>query len=89
MKMPISKPGTTVAVKTGEWRSQRPVVDAARCIKCATCQNFCPEGVMGTPGQVPEIDYDYCKGCGICASECPVKCIRMEQETKAFGKPKA
>ena len=29
-----------------------------------------------------EKDLDYCKGCGICAEECPVKCIKMEVENK-------
>jgi Pyruvate/2-oxoacid:ferredoxin oxidoreductase delta subunit len=24
-----------------------------------------------------EVDLKYCKGCGICAKECPVKCIEM------------
>ncbi|MFP3216806.1 MAG: 4Fe-4S binding protein, partial [Vulcanisaeta sp.] len=27
-----------------------------------------------------EIDYDHCKGCGICAHECPVKAIKMVPE---------
>ena len=27
-----------------------------------------------------DIDYDYCKGCGICEVECPVKAIKMERE---------
>ena len=27
-----------------------------------------------------EIDYDYCKGCGICAEECPADAIVMERE---------
>jgi pyruvate ferredoxin oxidoreductase delta subunit len=29
-----------------------------------------------------EIDLDYCKGCGICAEECPVDAIEMIQEVK-------
>jgi pyruvate ferredoxin oxidoreductase delta subunit len=28
----------------------------------------------------PEIDYDYCKGCGICANECPFDAIVMIEE---------
>jgi pyruvate ferredoxin oxidoreductase delta subunit len=27
-----------------------------------------------------EFDYDHCKGCGICAAECPAKCIQMTAE---------
>ena len=25
-----------------------------------------------------EIDYDYCKGCGLCAAECPCGAVEME-----------
>ncbi len=82
MKLPLAQPGTSIAVKTGEWRSQRPIVDEKRCIKCAICMYYCPEGIMGKPGEVPDIDYDYCKGCALCAGVCPVKCIAMQQEDK-------
>jgi Pyruvate/2-oxoacid:ferredoxin oxidoreductase delta subunit len=27
-----------------------------------------------------EIDYDYCKGCGICAAECPCAAIALVPE---------
>jgi pyruvate ferredoxin oxidoreductase delta subunit len=29
-----------------------------------------------------EVDLEYCKGCGICANECPKKAIKMEREEK-------
>jgi len=79
MLIPISKPGTATEVKTGEWKTFMPIVEEIKCIKCGICQNMCPEGIMGDPVKVPKIDYDYCKGCSICAIECPVKCIKMEK----------
>jgi 2-oxoacid:acceptor oxidoreductase delta subunit (pyruvate/2-ketoisovalerate family) len=82
MRVAYAVPGSTTKVKTGEWRSTKPIVDANKCVKCGICQNYCPEGIMGTPGKVPEIDYDYCKGCGLCAVECPVKAIAMERDIK-------
>ena len=30
----------------------------------------------------PIINLDYCKGCGICANECPVNAIEMVLEEK-------
>jgi 2-oxoisovalerate ferredoxin oxidoreductase delta subunit len=30
----------------------------------------------------PRTDYDYCKGCGVCANECPFKAISMVEEEK-------
>jgi len=80
MLIPQARPGSSTETKTGEWRALHPVVDGKKCVKCAICQNFCPEGIMGEPGKVPEIDYAYCKGCGVCANECPVKCIEMKQD---------
>ena len=38
-----------------------------------------PEGVVKRSIPV-EIDLDYCKGCGICAEECPGKAIEMVEE---------
>ncbi|MCK5239384.1 MAG: 4Fe-4S binding protein, partial [Candidatus Thorarchaeota archaeon] len=31
----------------------------------------------------PHIDYDYCKGCGICSQVCPPKCIEMVRTGEA------
>ncbi|NVO07766.1 MAG: 4Fe-4S binding protein, partial [Rhodoferax sp.] len=39
----------------------------------------CPDVVVSRTIP-PEIDYDYCKGCGICAKECPCGAIDMVAE---------
>jgi pyruvate ferredoxin oxidoreductase delta subunit len=41
------------------------------------CYLYCPEAVISSS---IEIDYDYCKGCGICANECSKKAITMVEE---------
>lgn len=67
-------------VKTGDWRSMRPVIDQSKCTKCLICWLFCPEPAIIWDGEKVSINYDYCKGCGICAHECPVKAISMHPE---------
>jgi len=41
------------------------------CNRCDNCWKFCPDLciIRGVDGY--RIDYDYCKGCGICYVECP------------------
>ncbi len=68
---------------TGSWRLLRPVVNFGECIKCGTCERYCPVNVVEVHEDKDEcvaIDLDYCKGCGICANECPRKCIAMVDE---------
>lgn len=79
----IVEPGTTVANKTGGWRSFKPEYHYERCTKCGLCELLCPESCVarGDEGYY-EIDYDYCKGCGICAHECPTGTIEMVLEVK-------
>lgn len=69
----------SLGVHTGSWSLDRPVLTDA-CTACALCALFCPEGaIVRTDGSV-EIDYLYCKGCGICHVVCPVKdAIAMEE----------
>jgi pyruvate ferredoxin oxidoreductase delta subunit len=81
VKGAIKKPGSSVEVKTGSWRTFKPVV-TVKCIGCGTCVQFCPEGCIKIDNKKAVIDYDYCKGCLICITECPVKAIKSETEVK-------
>ena len=48
------------------------------CFHCDNCYGYCPDNavIKHKNGEL-EFNYDYCKGCGICASECPCGAIRM------------
>ncbi len=63
--------------------------EAKRCFSCGSCNDcgncwlFCPDlAVLGKEDGGFEINYDYCKGCGICANECPRNVIEMRMEDK-------
>ncbi|MEM3703516.1 MAG: 4Fe-4S binding protein [Candidatus Bathyarchaeia archaeon] len=62
------------------WRVERPEIDLAKCRKCAICIDYCIEGCMSITDDVVTIDYRFCKGCGVCANECPAKAIKMVKE---------
>lgn len=47
------------------------------CTQCNTCLVYCPEGIVRREGQGYELDYTYCKGCGICVEECPRRAMEM------------
>jgi pyruvate ferredoxin oxidoreductase delta subunit len=72
------KPGSTINFKTGDWRSALPVLDREKCSYCGFCYIYCPDGVYQDMAEkYYKPDLDYCKGCGVCAHECPKKCIQM------------
>ncbi len=77
----MTEPGSASEYKTGDWRSDRPILDKEKCIKCGICALYCPEGCINTDKYgYPEANLYYCKGCGICARECWVNAIKMEEE---------
>jgi NADPH-dependent glutamate synthase beta subunit-like oxidoreductase len=64
--------------------------EARRCMSCGTCfacdncYGVCPDDAVikldpGGP-YAYAFDFDYCKGCGICAAECPCGAIEMRPE---------
>ncbi|MDP8254204.1 MAG: NAD(P)-binding protein [Candidatus Alcyoniella australis] len=52
------------------------------CTECDNCYIFCPDvAVIPREGEFGyDVNYDYCKGCGICASECPRSCIILTED---------
>ena len=77
----IDEAGNACQYRTGDWRSQRPVWDHSRCIKCGICYIFCPDACVHQDAQGNyEADLFYCKGCGICTRECWTGGSLMEEE---------
>jgi pyruvate ferredoxin oxidoreductase gamma subunit len=74
----------TNALKTGSWRTMRPVIDYERCNKCWwVCSTFCPDGAIAVEEGSPVIDYDHCKGCLVCVAQCPPHAIEAVPEHTA------
>ncbi|MFC1941723.1 NAD(P)-binding protein [Chloroflexota bacterium] len=70
-------------LRAGEIRKE-----AGRCFSCGTCNAcgncfiFCPDSsvCLNESELISQIDYEYCKGCGICAEECPRGAIGILKE---------
>jgi pyruvate ferredoxin oxidoreductase gamma subunit len=78
----VTEAGNTKEFCTGDWKSQHPVWDDKKCIKCGICSLFCPEGCVKQNNEdYFRADMFYCKGCGICAHECWPQAISMVEGT--------
>lgn len=63
-------------------------MQCGRCNECDNCLIFCPDIsvlVKGNGHFGYSIDYDYCKGCGICFTECPRHAMTMIDEELPIG----
>ena len=60
----------------------RRCLSCGNCFECDNCYSVCPDNAIVKlgPGQGFRIDLDYCKGCGLCAQECPCGAIDMVTE---------
>lgn len=72
-------PGSFIENKVFGWATFRPVRDKEKCTMCLLCWFYCPEGTIVRISDRGDLmtNYDYCKGCGVCANECPVDAIKM------------
>jgi 2-oxoacid:acceptor oxidoreductase delta subunit (pyruvate/2-ketoisovalerate family) len=61
----------------------RRCLSCGNCFECDNCYGVCPDNAVIKlgPGKRFEFNYDYCKGCGVCAAECPCGAIKMVPET--------
>ncbi len=53
------------------------------CTMCDNCYTYCPDIAIQQKGEKTwgyDIDFDYCKGCGVCVHECPRSAMMMEDE---------
>ncbi len=75
----IHEPATSKLFKTGEWRTQTPILDHEKCTDCLLCVPYCPDSCIPVKdGRRGNFDLDHCKGCGICVKACPFHAISME-----------
>ena len=60
----------------------RRCMSCGNCFECDNCYGVCPDNAVIKlgPGNRFKFNYDYCKGCGICVSECPCGAIKMVPE---------
>ncbi len=51
------------------------------CLHCDVCMTFCPDvAISKDESGEYVIDYDHCKGCGICVNECPREAMELVPE---------
>ena len=90
----VEKPKTPKEARSGfeeifgNLSEKQALAEAHRCFSCGMCYHcgncyvFCPDGsvLKEESKDFNVINYEYCKGCGICENECPVGVIEMERE---------
>ncbi|HLV09703.1 MAG TPA: 4Fe-4S binding protein [Halanaerobiales bacterium] len=80
----ILEPGNAESYQTGSWRTKKPLWSKEKCIQCLLCWIYCPDlSINLQEGKVSGVDYDHCKGCGICAHQCPAGALEMIAEDES------
>ncbi|MFN7181469.1 MAG: FAD-dependent oxidoreductase [Planctomycetota bacterium] len=89
---PITLPEVPIVDRVNDFRevektitAQQAVKEACRCFKCGTCvfcdncRVFCPEFAISFDGTKYIVNYEYCKGCGVCVEECPRNALHLRE----------
>ncbi len=86
----LAKRRATFEEMVGGLHAENALLEARRCLSCGNCFEcdncyaVCPDNAVLKLGAGNRfaINYDYCKGCGLCAEECPCGAIDMIREGK-------
>ena len=87
-KLPVGERIRGFAEIDGAFSQKIAIAEAERCLSCGVCNScgncwlFCPDACVFSKNGGYDINYDYCKGCGVCANECPCSAIMMVVEEK-------
>ncbi|KIM09282.1 MAG: pyruvate ferredoxin oxidoreductase [Sulfurovum sp. PC08-66] len=78
-------PSSSFTASVSDWRIEKPVFNKEYCIDCQFCWIYCPDvSIISRDKKMVGVDYDHCKGCGICVEVCPTnpKSLMMVAEGK-------
>ena len=73
------------SASVADWRIEKPLFNKDLCIDCQFCWIYCPDmSIISRDKKMVAVDYDHCKGCGICVQVCPTtpKALLMFPEQK-------
>jgi 2-oxoacid:acceptor oxidoreductase delta subunit (pyruvate/2-ketoisovalerate family) len=87
-RLPVADRIKGFAEVEGGFTESVSVKETERCFSCGVCDScdncwlVCPDVTISRKNGEYQVNYDYCKGCGICKEECPRGAITMEEEAK-------
>jgi NADPH-dependent glutamate synthase beta subunit-like oxidoreductase len=86
--LPVAQRLASFAPVEGALSTEQARAEAERCFKCGTCvecdlcYHLCPDmAISKRPGGGYLIDLAHCKGCGVCAQECPRAAVQLRKST--------
>lgn len=63
---------SSFTASVADWRIEKPLFNKDYCIDCQFCWVYCPDmSIIARDKKMVGIDFDHCKGCGICVEVCP------------------
>ncbi len=86
--LPIAERVTSFSEVKGALSLELALKEARRCFSCGVCnfcdncRVFCPDVAVSRKNGAYEINLEFCKGCGICAQECPRGVIALIEEER-------